>query len=118
MGKHFIFISHSKLDAGTEASLMRGEIETLLRADETLPGAEYEVPCFLDAENLQNLEQLTNQVRQCANLTVLCTENILSRPWCLVEIHAAVEAGIPILPVTIEKPGNSFNFPTESFYES
>ncbi len=111
-------LSHCKLDAGTEAHLMRGEIEALLKEDSSLPGSVFDVPCFLDSEDLQDLEQLQNQVRHCANLVLLCTEHILTRPWCLVEIYTAQEAGIPILPVTVEKPGNKFSFPTDEFFEA
>merc|ERR1719329_1183065 len=112
-----LFISHSKLDAGTEACLMRSELEQLVTNNPSLPGTHYEHLCFLDSEDLQNLEQLQSQVRSSANVVVLLTTNVLTRPWCLVEIWAAYEAGIPVLPVEVSKPGNEFCFPGEVFYE-
>merc|ERR1712216_220181 len=63
------------------------------------------------------LKQLQHLVRNSANLVFMCTTNVLSRPWCLVEIVTAMEAGIPILPLTVQKPGNDFTFPDSNFYD-
>lgn len=115
--QHFIFLSHSKLDAGTEAALMVSEIGKLLKDHPYLPGANYESPVFLDSENLQDLTQLQEQVRNCAYLVFMCTTHVLTRPWCLVEIVTAMEANVPILPMTVQKPGNDFAFPNSEFYE-
>lgn len=95
---------------------MRREIEELLEHDPSLPGSSFEVPCFLDSEDLQNLEELQAAVRRCANLCFLCTTNVLTRPWCLVEIYTAMQAGVPIVPVEVVKPGNSFAYPSDEFF--
>ena len=115
---HFIFLSHCKLEAGMDASLMRGEIELLLKGNPSLPGAMLDDPCFLDSDDLQDLQQLQDHVRYCQNLVLLCTERIIYRPLCFVEIHTSKAADIRILPLTVDKPGNKFTFPTDTFLEA
>ena len=36
---------------------------------------------------------------------ILLTAEVMSRPWCILEIHAAVSAGIPIVGVTLRGKG-------------
>lgn len=115
--RHFIFLSHCKRDAGTEAALMVSEICNMLKDEPSLPGGSYETPVFLDSENLHDLKQLQEQVRNCANLVLMCTTNVLSSAWCLVEIVTAMDAGVPVLPLIVQKPDNSFEFPNNHFYE-
>ena len=38
-------------------------------------------------------------------LVVLLTAEVMSRPWCILEIHAAVSAGVPIVGVTLRGKG-------------
>lgn len=112
---HLVFLSHFKMEAGTEAALMRHELLQML----TEAGQDhlYEIPVFLDSENLENLKVLQGHVRQSHNLVVLLTKGILTRPWCLVEIVTAHREGVQMLPVEVVKPGNSFTYPDPKFYE-
>lgn len=113
---HHIFLSHCKLDAGTEACLLRSELQEAIALDPEMADHGYAEPVFLDSEDLQDLRKLGSHVRQSCNLVVLLTTNLLTRPWCLVEIYTAVKAGVTLVPVQVVKPGNDFNFPTEAFY--
>ena len=60
------------------------------------------VEIFLDFDNLSDLHVLLQHVRDSDVFVILLTAEVLSRPWCILEIHAAVSAGIPIVGVTFE----------------
>lgn len=115
---HFLFLSHYKLEAGTEASLMRTELHQLIREDMTWAhvGSALQTPVFLDSEDLTSLEDLQVRVRKSHNLLLMLTKNVLSRPWVLLEIVTALESGVQVLLVEVEKIGNNFVFPDEKFY--
>lgn len=114
--QHLIFISHHKLDAGTEASLLRQELETLIKGDPELKKQQMDAPVFLDSEDLNDLELLQEHVRNSHNILLLMTKDVLTRPWVLVEIATAHRLGVPILPIEIRKAGLQFRYPDESFY--
>lgn len=59
---HFIFISHYKQENGTEAALIRSELMTMISEDPSSPAHGFDVPFFLDSEDLFNLHYLTEQV--------------------------------------------------------
>jgi hypothetical protein len=107
---HAIFLSHYKVEAGTEATLMQEAFGTLLKSD----GLASSV--FLDSEDLTDLTTLRNHVMNSRSLVFLLTPGVLSRPWCLMEIVTAVQHGVYIVPVVIERPGLQFSYPTEEFY--
>lgn len=116
-GEYLFFLSHYKLEAGTEAALMRTELEQLLREDnQELRSSDSLV--FLDSEDLLTLEHLQEQVRGSQYLALLLTTNVLTRPWVLVEIVTALRAGVQVVPVELQKNGNDFEFPDEAFYQS
>lgn len=115
---HLAFLSHYKKEAGTEAALMADELENLIREDPTNLGHHMEVPIFLDSENLQDLGQLQAHVRQSHNLVLLLTKDILTRPWCLLEIVTAVRANVRIVPCDIQRRDAHFQFPDEDYYAS
>jgi len=57
-------------------------------------------------------------VRNTRNLVLLLTEEVLRRPWVLVEITTAYHSGVHIVPVEIYKRDNkSFTYPGEEFYK-
>lgn len=115
---HYIFLSHCKSEAGTEAALMRTELESLLREGlGSVPALKsFKVPVFLDSDNLTSLESLKENVCRSHNLAVLLTNEVLHRPWVLVEIVQAMSQGLQLLPVQVSKPGNTFVFPDEGYY--
>merc|ERR1712203_1334832 len=53
--RHLIFLSHYKLEAGTEASLMRTEPERLLQEEHEDVISLFDIPVFLDSEDLRDL---------------------------------------------------------------
>jgi hypothetical protein len=54
-----------------------------------------------------NTEENTRQ-NPNHSLVILLTKRYLTRPWCLAELHAALEANILIVPVNLI--GGGFNF--------
>ena len=36
---------------------------------------------------------------------LLLTPGLLSRPWCLLEIVTAIDSGVVIVPVEVQRPG-------------
>lgn len=112
---HLVFLSHFKHEAGTEAALMRSELEQLI-CDEQDSTSRFGVPVFLDSEDLNDLEDVQKQVQCSHNVALLLTRNVLTRPWCLVEIVTAIQMNIPVIPVQLEKKGNQFEFPGTDFY--
>lgn len=56
---------------------------------------------FLDADNLSDLRDLLKEVRQSDVFILMLTDGVLSRPWCLAELGAAVKASVPIVVLRI-----------------
>jgi len=114
--QHLVFLSHYKQEAGTEAALMRAEMENLTQDDPGSLAKKFISPFFLDSEDLTTLKALQTRVRASHNMVLLLTKSVLSRPWCLIEIVTAIEAGVRVLPVLLLKGFNDFEFPDEAFY--
>jgi len=115
--QHFLFLSHYKLEAGTEAALMRSELEQMMADDPQNVGKNFDVPVFLDSENLNDLDNLQERVRKSHNIALLLTQGVLQRPWVLVEMITATRARCQVLPVEVFKPGSRFQYPDEAFYK-
>lgn len=116
MNGHLLFLSHYKKEAGTEAALMRNELEEAMKSDDRSWGKYFKVPSFLDSEDLSDLAELTSRVCSSHNLVLLLTKNVLKRPWVLVEIVTAVRNRVNIIPVTVVKTEAEFVYPNEKFY--
>merc|ERR1712046_379437 len=105
-------------EAGTEAALIRSEIENIIAGDPPHLGNRFDTPVFLDSEDLRNVDELKTEVHNSHNLVLLLTHSILSRPWCLVEIVTAVRDRVAVVPVLVTKPGlPNFKFPDDDFYK-
>eukprot|EP01045_Picozoa_sp_COSAG04_P024711 COSAG04_NODE_3128_length_3138_cov_1.575189_3_plen_351_part_00 len=67
---------------------------------------------FIDTEDLAiiSLRQLIKEVRNTQVLVLLLSREVMTRPWCLVEIHTALTYGIPIVLIQLEDGlgGNSW----------
>jgi len=96
---------------------MRSELEQLMSEDPCSLGRHFDVPAFLDSEDLTNLKTLQERVIASHNVVVLLTKNVFTRPWVLVEIVSAIRWCIPVLLVTVEKAGSKFEFPTGAFFD-
>lgn len=115
---HFVFISHYKLESGTEAALMKEDLLRIFVDDKSHPGHSMPAAVFLDTEELRDLNQLRQHVRQSHNLLFLLTPGLLLRPWCLIEVVEAYKAGVKIVPVEVQRRGISFEYPDEDFWQS
>jgi hypothetical protein len=83
------------------------ESHTKRRQDENpelLKGAR----AYLDSDNLKDRRSLLDNVRNSKVLVVLLTKRYFTRPWCLAELHAALEGNVPIVPVNLI--GGGYNF--------
>lgn len=116
-GDHLAFISHYKLEAGTEAALMHRDLERMIRQDSTNQGHGLKSPIFLDSEDLDDLDTLTEHVRRSHNLIVLLTKGVLTRPWVLIEVITAYRHKIRMVPVEVIRPGQAFEYPTDKYFE-
>ena len=79
-----------------EARYLKEQLESMLGS-----GAEI----FLDNDDLQDLRAVLQHVRESDVFLLLLTAEVMSRPWCILEIHTAVSAGIPIVAVTLRGKG-------------
>ena len=51
--------------------------------------------CFLDSDDLRDVSQLQVHVRDCHCVLLLQTLNVLRRPYCIIELVTAIDAGAP-----------------------
>ena len=86
-------MSHQKKPAGQTAA----NLKTVFDRD---MGGNH----FIDVEDLPiiDLESLIKAVRSTDVLVLLLTKDVMTRPWCLVEIYTALTHGVPIVPVELE----------------
>ena len=63
---------------------------------------------FLDSDNLHDLTDLLNHVKDSGALVVLQSAELISRPWCLLEMHVAVTNNVPIVAINIR--GKRYDF--------
>jgi hypothetical protein len=116
---HLAFISHYKLEAGTEATLIRSMLEQRIQDDPSNEAAELSSPVFVDSDDLQELAKLTKHVEGSTNLLVLLTPGIFSRPWCLVEMIIAMKNGVQVVPVEVQRPGmEGYQYPDDDWYQA
>ena len=93
------FVSHVKAEASMEARFMQTEIEGALGRR-----------AFLDSDDLRDLGSLVNHVKDSDVLVLLQTKSILTRPWCLIEMITAMDAGVPIVGVCLTKHAFPYDF--------
>ena len=84
------FLSHYKKEAAADARLMKDKLTDALG-----------VPSFLDSDDLSDLRSLCDEVTKSDVLILFLTRDLLTRPWCLVELHAALTNDIPIVAVRV-----------------
>eukprot|EP00927_Polykrikos_kofoidii_P055172 TRINITY_DN4945_c0_g1_i1.p1 TRINITY_DN4945_c0_g1~~TRINITY_DN4945_c0_g1_i1.p1 ORF type:complete len:968 (+),score=139.94 TRINITY_DN4945_c0_g1_i1:78-2981(+) len=113
---HFVFLSHHKEMAGTEATLLREELTQLVQADTFHPANDLVTPVFVDSEDLFDLSDLTAHVANSECLVFLLTTGILTRPWCLLELVTAYRENVQIVPVEVQSRRLHYTYPDEAFY--
>lgn len=114
---YLVFVSHYKVEAGTEATLMQNDILQLIAEDPGLPGHDLASPVFLDTEDLRDLGLLKEHVKRSHNLLLLLTNGVLKRPWVLLEVVTAIKHDVTVLPVEIQRPDLKFVYPDEDYYK-
>ena len=93
------FLSHFKIQCASEARLLQAELETSLARR-----------CFLDSDDLKDLRELTEHVRKSEVLVLIQSSGVLKRPWCLLELVTAIDAGIPIVGVALSSGPYAYDF--------
>ena len=66
--------------------------------------------CFLDSDDLRDLSQLCRHVRQSEVLVLIQSKSVLTRPYCLLELLTAMDAGVPIVSVFLEKHAFPYDY--------
>ena len=84
------FISHAKAEASMEARFLQTELEGL-----------FQKRVFLDSDDLRDLRKLQDHVRECDVFLLVQSASVLTRPYCLLELCVAIEAGKPIVGVSL-----------------
>lgn len=119
--EHYMFLSHYKLESGTECSLIKEELEQILKENKEYSNKitnRCTSPVFLDSDDLFDLENLRQKVRNSHNFVLVLTEHVLSRPWVAAELVTAYLEGGNLLLVEIQRPGlSAFPYPDEGFYK-
>ena len=101
--KYAAFLSHHKASCAMEARFLKTELE------KHLPGSEI----FLDSDDLKDLRSLLASVCDSSALVVVQSAEILYRPWCLLEMYAAIESGVPIVALLCQGKGYDFGQATQ-----
>eukprot|EP00927_Polykrikos_kofoidii_P058713 TRINITY_DN5341_c0_g1_i7.p1 TRINITY_DN5341_c0_g1~~TRINITY_DN5341_c0_g1_i7.p1 ORF type:complete len:936 (+),score=143.45 TRINITY_DN5341_c0_g1_i7:150-2957(+) len=114
---HFVFLSHYKQEAGTEATLIREELSRMLLSDPLHPANDLMTPVFVDSEDLDDLTTLTSHVAQSECLVLMLTTGVLLRPWCLIELVTAYKSQVLIVPVEVQSRRLKYVYPDEEFYK-
>ena len=63
---------------------------------------------YADSNNLGDLRELSGHVLDSDVVVLLQSEDVLTRPWCLLELYAAATAGIPIVSLVCSGKGYDF----------
>jgi len=106
------FICHHKAHAGAMARLLKMVL---------MHSGKVTRRIFVDSDDLKHLDNLFNYVRnETETLVVLCTSEILTRPWCVGEITTAVQADVHIFPVrytNFEPPSDEWLDKITSYFD-
>lgn len=85
------FLSHYKAECASTARLLHTYLQSMLGVD-----------VFLDSSRLHDLRLLFDEGLHKSDVVVLLlTIDVLTRPWCLLELWEAQRSGIPVLPLLI-----------------
>jgi hypothetical protein len=102
--KYASFMSHAKAEAAMEARFVQMQLEDRQQDGKMAT----DLPIFLDSDDLKNLDELEEHVRMSEVLVLLQTEKVLTRPWCVLELVTALDAGVPIVGLTLVGKGYDF----------
>ena len=91
-GRYAAFISHFKVEAGSDARYLKDLLERMLGAR-----------VYLDSVDLVDLGTLVDGVHASDCVVLLGTPGVLTRPWCIVELYSAHARGIPVVLLQIAR---------------
>ena len=115
------FLSHSKKDGGSAAAALVEKFDASLLRSNLVPdflGSRLPWnamgPNFIDTENLKQIDAATmvREVKRTRCFVLLLTRQVLTRPWCLLEIYTAIAEKIPVVPVLLkhQDPSDDYSF--------
>ena len=93
------FVSHMKAEASMEARFLKGALEEQLGKR-----------VFLDSDDLRDLGDLLDHVRDSEAVVLVQSQSVLTRPWCLLELAAAMDAGVPVVGVSLQNHAFPYEF--------
>ena len=62
---------------------------------------ELSAPVFLDSDDLADLRQLCGIVMECDVLILFLTQDLMTRPWCIIELYTAITNDVPIVALKV-----------------
>merc|ERR1712138_326131 len=65
---------------------------------------------FLDSDDLRDLGDLLDHVRDSEAVVLVQSQSVLTRPWCLLELAAAMDAGVPVVGVSLQNHAFPYEF--------
>ena len=92
------FLSHFKMECGTEARLVQQNLKPIL-AKEPLGGSS---EVFLDSDDLSDLRNLLQHVKDTQCLVLMQSKRVLERPWVILELYTAITNSTPIVALNVE----------------
>ena len=92
------FLSHFKLECGTEARLVQLQLKPIIEKN-PIEGSSHDV--FLDSDDLSDLRNLLQHVMQTKVLVLLQTKSVLTRPWVIIELYTAITHDVPIVALNV-----------------
>ena len=95
--RYDVFLSHKQTDAKDFARALHTML-TLRR-----------YKAFLDMEFDGSLDTLQEYVSSSSVFAFILSENVLDSPWCVAELTAAVDSGVPV--VVVKKEGSRWRDP-------
>ena len=94
------FLSHYKLECGTEARLVQLQLKPIVQANPIVAGGSTDI--FLGSDDLSDLRLLLSHVKETQVLVLLQSKGVLTRPWVIIELHTALTHGIPIVALNVQ----------------
>ena len=106
------FLSHYKVECGTEARLVQQNLKPIIEKN-PIEGSSNEV--FLDSDDLSDLRNLLEHVKDTKCLVLLQSKGVLTRPWVIVELHTAITHDVPIVALNVQN-ANRYDYAAASAF--
>ena len=106
------FLSHFKHECGTEARLVQQNLKPIIQANPVVAGCHADI--FLDSDDLSDLRNLLDHVKESQVLVLLQSKGVLARPWVIMELHTAITNGVPIVALNVQKDAYPYDYAAAS----